>query len=194
MHSFPQLPHQEVTPLGWSETAQRERSFLQGGQCKVAFPTGTMTCVIGEDSKTSTTVKAPLCLKSLSVTQRPLFLRDVGALLPPATMWDRDHTLLRLLQQGWHRGCWCRCGHILALMPSLCNTTIAAAVGCSFYDKISFVELSGREAESYLAQVALRESLQQAQRFQCLPTQKSAQCLQGPSLCLTLSLQLCKLR
>lgn len=47
--------------------------------------------------------------------------------------------------------------------PPICNTTIAAATGCCFYDKIPFVELSGREAGSYPAKMALRESLQRAQ-------------------------------
>lgn len=51
---------------------------------------------------------------------------------------------------------WLRTHSLLTLTPNLCNTTIAAAAGCSFYDNIPFVELSERETGYFLAKTALQ--------------------------------------
>ena len=98
----------------------------------------------------------------MSVTHQPLSLRGAGAFLPPAAMWDGDQDCLRTTLARMAEGEMelLRTHSPLTLTPNLCNTTIAAATGCSFYDKIPSVELSGREGGSYLAKIALRESLQ----------------------------------
>lgn len=71
-------------------------------------------------------------------------------------MWEGDQDCLRtppaVMADGELE--WLRIHSLLALTSNLCNTTIAAATGCSFYDKIAFVELSEREAGSYLAKSA----------------------------------------